>query len=76
MCESDPPLEEPMCVQWCLADALTYEEREEEAEEKEEEKREEMEIALESMTKKFGLQKVMDAVVRISLSKKGQKQGR
>jgi benzoyl-CoA reductase subunit BamC len=72
MCESDPPLPEPMCVQWCLADALTYEEREEEAEE-EEEKREEMEIGLESMAKKYGLQKIMDAVVRMSLSKKGPK---
>jgi benzoyl-CoA reductase subunit BamC len=72
MCESDPPLPEPMCVQWCLADALTYEEREEEVEE-EEEKREEMEIGLESMAKKYGLQKVMDAVVRMSLSKKGPK---
>jgi benzoyl-CoA reductase subunit BamC len=27
MCESDPSLAEPMCVQWCLADALVYEER-------------------------------------------------
>ena len=72
MCESDPPLAEPMCVQWCLADALTYEEREEEVEE-EEEKREEMEIGLESMAKKYGLQKIMDTVVRISLSKKGLK---
>jgi len=72
MCESDPPLPEPMCVQWCLADALTYEEREEEVEE-EEEKREEMEIGLESMAKKYGLQKIMDTVVRISLSKKGLK---
>ncbi len=73
MCESDPPLAEPMCVQWCLSDALTYEEREEEVEE-EEEKREEMEIGLESMVKKYGLQKIMDTVARISLSKKGQKQ--
>jgi len=70
MCESDPPLAEPMCVQWCLADALTYEEREEEVEE-EEEKREEMEIGLESMAKKYGLLKIMDAVARMSLSKKG-----
>src|SRR5512136_331020 len=30
MCESDPPLDKPMCVQWCLNDALVYEEREEE----------------------------------------------
>jgi benzoyl-CoA reductase subunit BamC len=71
MCESDPPLAEPMCVQWCLADALTYEEREEEVEE--EEKREEMEIGLESMANKYGLEKIMDAVARMSLSKKGPK---
>jgi benzoyl-CoA reductase subunit BamC len=70
MCESDPPLAEPMCVQWCLADALTYEEREEEVEE-EEEKREELEIGLESMAKKYGLQKIMDTIARMSMSKKG-----
>ena len=70
MCESDPPLAEPMCVQWCLADALTYEEREEEVEE-EEEKREEMEIGLESIANKYGLQKIMDTIARISMSKKG-----
>jgi len=64
MCESDPPLAEPMCVQWCLADALTYEEREEEAEE--EVKLEDMEIGLESMVDKYGLQKVVDAIARIS----------
>ena len=71
MCESDPPLAEPMCVQWCLADALTYEEREVEVEE--EEKREEMEIGLESLANKFGLQKIMDTAARMSMSKKGPK---
>ena len=70
MCESEPPLAEPMCVQWCLADALTYEEREEEVEE-EEEKREEMEIGLESLAEKYGLQKIMDTITRMSMSKKG-----
>jgi len=69
MCESDPPLEEPMCVQWCLADALTYEEREEEAEE--EVTQEDLEIGLESLVNTYGLQKIMDNVTRISLSKKG-----
>jgi benzoyl-CoA reductase subunit BamC len=69
MCESDPTLEKPLCVQWCLADALTYEEREEEVEEGE--TPEEMEIGLEALAKKHGLQKVMDAVARMSLSKKG-----
>jgi benzoyl-CoA reductase subunit BamC len=54
MCEDDPPLSEPMCVQWCLADALTYEEREEEGEE--EEQRGEMEIGLESLVNRYGLQ--------------------
>ena len=53
-----------MCVQWCLNDALIYEEREEEAEE--EVKLEDMEIGLESMVDKYGLQKVIDAIARIS----------
>lgn len=64
MCESDPPLEEPNCVQWCLSDALTYEEREEEVEEDVE--MEEMEAGLESLIDKFGLEKVVDAVIRMS----------
>ncbi len=64
MCESDPPLPEPMCVQWCLNDALIYEEREEEAEE--EVKLDEMEIGLETLAAKYGLQNVADAVARMS----------
>jgi len=69
MCEADPPLSEPMCVQVCLSDALTYEERKEEGEEEEE--REELEIRLESLVDKYGLQKIMDTVARMSMSKKG-----
>ena len=68
MCEADPPLEEPMCVQVCRSDALTYVEREEEGEE--EVRREEMEIGLESLVDKYGLDKVIDTVARIT--KKGQ----
>ena len=67
MCESDPPLEEPMCVKWCLNDALVYEEREEEVEE--EEAPEEIEIGLESLANKHGWQKLMDTMAR--MSKKG-----
>jgi benzoyl-CoA reductase subunit BamC len=69
MCEDDPPLSEPMCVQVCPHDALIYEEREVEVGE-EEVKREEMEIGLEALAKKHGMQKVMDAVARMSMSKK------
>lgn len=69
MCESDPPLAEPMCVQWCLNDALTYEEREEEA--KEEVEQDKMELGLEALADKYGLEKIMDAVARMALSKKG-----
>jgi benzoyl-CoA reductase subunit BamC len=69
MCEDDPPLSEPMCVQWCINDALTYEEREEEVEE--EEKLGDMETGLESLADKYGLQKIMDTVARMSMSKKG-----
>lgn len=64
MCEEEPPLEEPMCVQWCINDALTYEEREEEGEE--EEKPGEMELGLESLVKKHGVKAVKDALARIA----------
>jgi benzoyl-CoA reductase subunit BamC len=64
MCEDDPPIDVPMCVQVCPHDALTYEEKEEESEE--EEKREELEIGLEALAKKHGVQKVMDALARMS----------
>ncbi len=70
MCESDPPLSTPMCVQKCLNNVLTYEEREEEVEE-EEVKVEDVETGLGSMIDKFGLQAVMDTFSRISASKKG-----
>jgi benzoyl-CoA reductase subunit BamC len=64
MCEDDPPLSEPMCVQWCLNDVLTYEEREEEVEE--EEKLEDIEIGLESLANKYGMDKLVDTVARMS----------
>jgi len=69
MCESDPTLEKPLCVQWCLNDALIYEEREEEIEE--EEKQEELEIGMESLANKHGLNKIKDIIARMSASKKG-----
>ena len=65
MCEGE---DEPLCVKWCLADALTYEEREEEVEE--EEGPEEMEIGLEALAKEYGLDKIMETVARMSMSKK------
>ena len=64
MCSSDPSLKEPMCVQWCLAGALTYVEREEEAEETE--TVEELDAGLAALADKHGWQKVVDAVGRIS----------
>jgi benzoyl-CoA reductase subunit BamC len=66
MCEGE---DEPLCVKWCTVDALIYEEREEEVEE--EEPIDEMEIGLESLVEKYGLQKIMDTVNRMSMSKKG-----
>lgn len=66
MCEDE---EEPLCVKWCLVDALTLEEREEEVEE--EEKPEEMEIGLEALAKKYGLKKLMETVNRMAASQKG-----
>ena len=64
MCEDIPPLSEPMCVQVCRPGALTYVEREEEREE--EPRLGEMEVGLEALVNKHGLQKVMDTVARLS----------
>ena len=67
-CEDEPPQDEPLCVQWCLSDALTYEEREEEGEE--EEKLGDIEIGLESLADKYGMGKLIDTIDR--MSKKSQ----
>jgi benzoyl-CoA reductase subunit BamC len=64
MCESDPSLEQPLCVQWCLADALTYEERTEEAAETE--AAADVDVGLEALANKHGWSKVIDAVERMS----------
>jgi benzoyl-CoA reductase subunit BamC len=69
MCESDPPLEKPMCVQWCLNDALIYEEREEDAQE--EVKPVEVEHGVEALVNKYGLERVIDTVSRLA-SRNGQ----
>ena len=64
MCEDNEPGEKPLCVQWCLNNALTLEEREEEVEE--EEKPGDVETGLESMIDKYGLDKVKDTVARLA----------
>jgi len=67
VCEERSPEEEPLCVQWCINDALTYEEREEEGEE--EAKLKEMEVGLESLVKKYGVKTVKDTLARIAKTK-------
>ena len=69
MCESDPTLEKPMCVQWCINDALIFEEREVEVEE--DVKQEELEIGLESLANKYGLKKMTEIIAKMSSEKKG-----
>jgi benzoyl-CoA reductase subunit BamC len=66
MCESVPPLEEPMCVQACEADALTYVEREVEREEKQQETRGEMEVGLEFLVQQHGIEAVIEGLNRMS----------
>jgi benzoyl-CoA reductase subunit BamC len=66
MCEGE---EEPLCVKWCITDALVFEEREEEVEVAAEQ--EELDMGLESLAEKYGLEKVVDAVARMSVAKKG-----
>ena len=66
MCEDeDDPQKEPLCVQWCITGALTYEEREEEVE-AEEIKPGEVEIGLEALVDKYGMRQVADIFARMS----------
>jgi len=62
MCEGE---EEPLCVKWCLVDALTVSVREVEVK-NEEVKREEMEVGLEALIKRHGIDKVVDTVAHMS----------
>jgi benzoyl-CoA reductase subunit BamC len=64
MCEGE---EKPLCVQWCLNDALIFEQREEEGEAGE--KPEDLDVGLESLADRYGMQKMIEAVAR--MSKKG-----
>jgi len=64
MCSSDPTLTEPMCVQWCIADALTYEEREEEV--AEDQTLDEVEIGLRAMADRHGWQAILDTAARLA----------
>lgn len=61
MCEGE---DEPWCVRWCQVDALTLEEREEEVEEGVDQ--EELEIGLEALADKYGVEKLKDMLVRLS----------
>jgi benzoyl-CoA reductase subunit BamC len=65
MCEGE---DQPLCVKWCLAEALIVEEREEEVDEQP--KMEDVESGLASMISKYGMDKVADTVARMSQSKK------
>jgi benzoyl-CoA reductase subunit BamC len=70
MCEGE---EGPLCVEWCLSDVLIYEEREEEVEEGEAAPPAELEIGIESLADRFGLQRVLDSVARLSAARSGEK---
>jgi benzoyl-CoA reductase subunit BamC len=66
MCEGE---EEPLCVKWCLVDALTYDEREEEVEGVD--RMEDLDVGLKSLANRYGMKKVAEAVARMSAQNKG-----
>ena len=65
MCEGE---DEPLCIKWCVNDALLLEEREEEVEIADE--REELELGLSSLANRHGLQQIIDIVARMSEANK------
>lgn len=60
MCESVPPLAEPMCVQVCEPGCLTYEEREIEREADGQGRSGEIEAALRALIDQYGAESVID----------------
>ncbi|RME22233.1 MAG: (4Fe-4S)-binding protein [Deltaproteobacteria bacterium] len=64
MCESIEEANEPLCVKWCLNDALVYEEREEEVE-VQEPRPEELHAALEMLAHEHGFEKLAEALERL-----------
>ena len=62
MCEKEEG--GPLCVQWCVALALTCEEREEEV--VEEVNRGDLEMGLESLKRQYGLEKIVETLARVS----------
>ncbi len=71
MCESVPPLEKPMCVQVCGAEALIYVEREETREENVQPKRGDIEVGLEALVSQYGVEAVIDGLKQISKAQQG-----
>ena len=65
MCEGE---EKPKCVEWCLNNVLIYEEREEEIED--EINPMEVDFDVESLVKRYGLEKVGDVLARQTVSDK------
>jgi hypothetical protein len=55
-----------MCVQVCRCDALTYVEKEDDRDEEAEEAADELEVGLESLQDKYGRQKIIEALARLS----------
>ena len=62
MCEGE---EEPLCVKWCMVGALSCEEREVEVDDGEASP-EEIEMGLEALVDKHGIEKVADLIAKIS----------
>ena len=63
MCLDEPPQDEPLCVKWCLSDALTYVDGDEE--EVKEDTADEMDMGLDSLVKKHGLRTVMESLAKM-----------
>ena len=65
LCESDPPLEEPMCVQACGLGCLSLVEVESWVDDDTVVDLNEMDMSLQSLVDKYGFDKVLDQVARM-----------
>lgn len=67
MCEDSPALAMPKCVEWCPNEALIYEERVTEIEE-EASQLGQLQISVEAMIDKYGLQTVLESIAKVARS--------
>ncbi len=66
MCETEE--DGPLCIKWCDVDALTYEEKEMAVHEDSAPEKQGLEVGVDALVDKYGLQELKNTLARLSES--------